>query len=148
MVDIYRQDLISYVYCSHATPAMSDAQIPHIIESAKRRNPNMEVTGLLTYGGGMFLQWLEGPHHFVHELMARIRKDPRHDCVLQLHALSGLRDRLYPDWSMQHIAPAELKQILVDRVNRTTHAKHAEAVTLMLQLFDDGPLKPLLEGQH
>ena len=108
----------------------------------------MEITGVLTYGGGMFLQWLEGPHHFVQELMERIRKDPRHDCILQLHAMSGLQARLYPDWSMELVPSTDIQAVLKHLIEKTQNARHAEAITMMLQLFDDGPLKGLVDNQH
>jgi hypothetical protein len=144
MTAIYRQDLITYVYCSHATSAMTTADIPRIIQSAQKRNAEMEITGMLTYGGGMFLQWLEGPHHFVHELMDRIRQDPRHDCVLQLHSLSGLQNRLYPGWSMELVAPHDIQAALKQAIEKTSNTKHAEAIQMLLQLFDDGPLKSMV----
>ena len=99
---------------------------------------------MLTYGGGMFLQWLEGPHHFVHELMALIRKDPRHDCVLQLHAMSAVQDRIFPDWSMELVEPQDIRSVLDQTIAKTGNAKHAEAVSMLLQLFNDGPLKPIV----
>lgn len=144
MTALYRLDLISYVYCSHATPAMQTADIARIIRTANKRNAEMEVTGMLTYGGGMFLQWLEGPHHFVHELMERIRQDPRHDCILQLHSMSGLDSRLYPGWSMELVEPEEIQTVLRQAIEKTSNPKHAQAITLLLELFDDGPLSPLV----
>lgn len=148
MTAIYRQDLTSLVYCSHATELMTATQAPSIIKSAQKRNPQMEITGVLTYGGGMFLQWLEGPHHFVQELMERIRKDPRHDCILQLHAMSGLQARLYPDWSMELVPSTDIQAVLKHLIEKTQNARHALAITMMLQLFDDGPLKGLVDNQH
>jgi hypothetical protein len=146
MTAIYRQDLITYVYCSRATSAMRPTDMPKIIQVAEHRNPNMEITGLLTYGGGMFLQWLEGPHHFVHELMDSIRQDPRHDCVLQLHSFSGVEMRLYPGWSMEHVPAKGIRTVLEQAAEQGHSAKQTEAVTLLLQLLDDGPLQPLLAG--
>lgn len=143
MTALYRQDLITYVYCSHATTAMSTAEIPRIIAAANKRNVDMEITGMLTYGGGMFLQWLEGPHHFVHELMERIRKDPRHDCILQLHAMSGIQERLYPGWSMELVPSTDIQAALKHLIEKSENVRHAEAITMMLQLFDDGPLKAM-----
>ena len=103
----------------------------------------MEITGLLSYGGGIFLQWIEGPHHFVHALMERIRKDPRHDCILQLHAMSGLKDRLYPDWSMELVPAEDIQSVLTAISQKVTNARHAQAITMMLELLTDGPLQQL-----
>lgn len=127
---------------------MSATETPKILGAAEKWNPQMEITGVLSYGGGMFLQWLEGPHHFVQELMERIRKDPRHDCILQLHAMSGLQDRLYPDWSMEHVPSTDIQAVLKHVIEKTDNARHAQAVTMMLQLFEDGPLKGLVDNQH
>lgn len=146
MTTIYRQDLITYIYCSHATPAMQPAEIPRIIQSSEKYNPALDITGLLTYGGGMFLQWLEGPHHAVHELMGWIRKDPRHECILQLHSLSGLDNRLYPDWSMELVEPCDIENVLAEAAERSGNPRHAEAITMLLQLFDEGALARLKPG--
>ena len=144
MTTVYREDLISYVYCSRATPKILAADIARIIESATKWNPEMEITGVLTYGGGMFLQWLEGPHHFVYELMARIRKDPRHDCVLQLHSISGIQTRLYPDWSMELVQPQDIRFLLEQAIAKTNNPKHAQAIKMLLELFEDGLLRPIV----
>ena len=144
MTTVYREDLITYVYCSRATPKMLATEIPRIMESATKRNPELEITGVLTYGGGMFLQWLEGPHHSVHELMARIRKDTRHDCVLQLHSISGIQTRLYPDWSMELVQPQDIRFLLEQAIAKTNNPKHAQAITMLLELFEDGLLRPIV----
>jgi hypothetical protein len=144
MTAIYRHDLITYVYCSHATPAMTKAEIPRIIQSAEKNNSELEITGILTYGGGMFMQWLEGPHHSVHELMGWLRKDPRHECILQLHSMSGLQNRLYPGWSMALVEPQDIQEVLEQAIQKTDSPKHVEAITMMLQLFDDGALRPIV----
>ncbi len=146
MTAIYRQDLITYIYCSHATPAMQPDDMSKIIQLSEKHNPQLEVTGLLTYGGGMFLQWLEGPHHAVHELMGWIRKDPRHECILQLHSASGLDNRLYPNWSMELVAPHDIQNVLEQAAERADSTRHAEAISLLLQLFDEGALAPLKQS--
>ena len=143
MTEIYRHDLISYVYCSKSTSEITTANISQIVASAQKRNPQMDITGLLACGGGMFLQWLEGPHHAVHELMTLIKKDPRHECVLQLHSFSGLDTRMYPGWSMELIDASDIQTVLIQAAKNAGNAKHAQAITMLLQLFETGPLTPI-----
>lgn len=44
-------DLYSLLYCSHATPEMTDDELPRIVGSAWRHNPAQGITGLLVFGG-------------------------------------------------------------------------------------------------
>lgn len=143
MTAIYRQDLITYVYCSHAAPAMTTAEIPLIIQTSEKHNPELEITGMLTYGGGMFLQWLEGPRQAVEALMAVIRNDPRHETIVRLQVLDGLKERLYPSWSMQNVAPKDIREIMIDCLSRASSDGHAEMISLMIELLETDQLAPL-----
>ena len=138
-------DLYSLLYCSHATPVMTADELPHIIGSAWRHNPALGITGLLVFGGGMFLQWLEGPHANVRTLMQRLQHDRRHDCVMELHAISGVPHRLYPSWSMQLVNPMEILAVLDQERRKSPHPRHAQAINMLMDLLQtgEGPLAPL-----
>ena len=70
--------LYQLVYCSRATPGVDDDAVHRIIRSARRRNPEQGITGLLVFGSGVFFQWLEGPRDSVTALMATLKADARH----------------------------------------------------------------------
>ena len=50
----------------------------NILASSTRRNAEAGITGMLLYGGGKFLQVLEGEAEAVNETYLRIAQDPRH----------------------------------------------------------------------
>jgi len=60
------------------------------------------VTGLLCFGGGYFMQVLEGGHTAVNETFLRIIGDRRHQEV-RLVDFSLVRTRTFGDWSMRLI---------------------------------------------
>ncbi len=136
-------DICNVLYCSHATALMNDAELARIVKSSAANNPARKVTGLLVYGGGMFLQWLEGPREAVESLMTTLANDPRHETIVRLQELDGLKERLYPKWAMQDVAPAEIREILVDCHSRARSPQHAKVIKLMAELLDTEQLAPL-----
>lgn len=131
------------LYCSHATGQMTDAELQRIVQTSQRNNPGRGITGLLVYGGGMFLQWLEGPRHAVEVLMTSLSTDPRHETIVRLQVLEGLKERLYPRWDMQDVAPEEIREIMIDCLSRARSERHAEVISLMIELLETDQLAPL-----
>jgi len=52
-----------------------------IVSSSRKYNPNAQITGIISYREGQYLQVLEGPYLEVDKLMAKIAADPRHDDI-------------------------------------------------------------------
>ena len=114
-----------------------------MVDTWQRNNRRRDITGLLVYGGGMFLQWLEGPRQAVEALMAVIRNDPRHETIVRLQVLDGLKERLYPSWSMQNVAPKDIREIMIDCLSRASSDGHAQMISLMIELLETDQLAPL-----
>ncbi|KAI8913094.1 Acylphosphatase-like domain-containing protein [Powellomyces hirtus] len=77
------------IYLSQAvTP--SSAALAAILDSARRRNERDQISGILLYNNGQFMQCLEGNHDQVGAVYNDIRKDDRHDhlAVLLDHTVS------------------------------------------------------------
>ncbi len=138
------EKLYSLVYCSRATEHMSKRELVNIIRTAQARNRERGITGLLVYGGGMFLQVLEGPRAAVETLMRELYCDERHDGVVRLQSLEDMRQRLYPTWSMQHVETNQIREILTDSLQRAHHPRQAQAVNLLIELLDSQTLAPLM----
>lgn len=93
------------IYTSHnlADPAEQDDELDSILRAARRRNPELGVTGALLASEDWFAQTLEGPEALVRTLYADIERDPRHDRVSLLK--SGPVDRrMFGRWSMARVA--------------------------------------------
>lgn len=136
-------DLRNILYCSHATPQMNESELSRILEMAQRNNAAQSITGLLVYGGGMFLQWLEGPRNEVEALMDKLGRDPRHETIVRLQVLDGLKERLYPTWAMRRVAPSEIHEILIDCLSRARSEGHARMISLMVELLHTDQLAPI-----
>jgi predicted ATP-grasp superfamily ATP-dependent carboligase len=84
----------------------------------------------------MFFQWIEGPREEVTRLMDSIRRDPRHERVVMLGETEEVRERLFPDWSMELVAPGDIRPVLQDALASAKDAKSTAALCLLLAQFD------------
>src|SRR4051812_12751154 len=91
--------LISLTYLSTATVAFTDDQLQQLLADVRQRNHDAELTGMLLYAGGHFIQTLEGPAETVDATFARIERDSRHrNLIVALR--EEIDQRCFPDWSM------------------------------------------------
>lgn len=70
--------MLRLVYVSCATTALSNANLLEMVSKARARNGALDVTGMLLYKDGNFIQALEGKGSVVREIFETIRLDPRH----------------------------------------------------------------------
>jgi len=88
-----------YVSASQSTAEVLKVDLSDILESSKKNNLALGLTGILVHGGGMFLQVLEGPSHQVLRKYTKILDDRRHtDCRIVL--ITTTEERAFPDWAM------------------------------------------------
>jgi hypothetical protein len=87
------------VYVSSATRPFSGEDLRVLLETCRKNNAELGVTGMLLYKDGNFMQVLEGDEGSVRGLYERIAADPRHggEITLQQGFAEG---RQFPDWSM------------------------------------------------
>ncbi|MEM6333880.1 MAG: BLUF domain-containing protein [Planctomycetota bacterium] len=95
--------LTQLVYVSDATQEMPADELDRLEERSKQRNAEDRITGLLLYGGGHFLQVLEGPTNLVNATYARIQIDPRHTHLRQI-VYQPVEKRKFGEWSMKLIS--------------------------------------------
>jgi hypothetical protein len=91
--------MISLIYTSTATRPMGRRDLVDLLEACRDKNRKSEVTGLLLYAEGCFMQVLEGPGPVVRNLMKKIEMDKRHRDVETLE-VTALDCRAFPEWSM------------------------------------------------
>ncbi len=73
------EEIEQIVYTSSAFRRdMPSSDIEQILETSRRNNAKDDITGLLLYRDGSFVQFLEGPRSKVQQCYDRIAKDPRH----------------------------------------------------------------------
>ena len=91
--------MIHLIYGSVAVEAMSDTELMSILHKARNKNQRLDVTGMLLYRGGNFLQVLEGDEKVITDLFEVIRKDPRHTKV-DLIGKRPIQKRAFDEWEM------------------------------------------------
>jgi len=87
------------IYRSRARSGLADADIDSILETSRRNNRIVGVGGMLLFGGGSFLQILEGPGPAVERTYRRILSDPRHTDPVLLYDGKG-EPRRFVGWAM------------------------------------------------
>ena len=91
--------LLCIVYVSSARTVLKSEELDRILASARKNNAQMQITGMLLYSEGNFIQAIEGPAETVRSLYAKIANDPRHRGVIKLLEES-VTERSFPEWSM------------------------------------------------
>lgn len=91
--------MIQLIYSSSAVDLISDQELKKILQVARERNARDNITGLLLYKSGNFIQALEGPEEAVLKLYEKIQQDPRHTSIMTL-VKEPIQARQFPDWSM------------------------------------------------
>jgi hypothetical protein len=87
------------VYTSHATHAFSESDLIALLKEAREFNRKSNITGMLLYIQGKFIQVLEGQKEEVTKLFNRIAADPRHHRVAVI-VEGESHERIFKDWSM------------------------------------------------
>lgn len=91
--------IFQLVYSSVATKEFWPDDLFVLVEKSRRKNFDRDITGMLLYHQGKFLQLLEGPEAAVRGCYARVERDPRHHSTrVLLTQTSEHRD--FPNWTM------------------------------------------------
>jgi hypothetical protein len=92
-------EVFSLLYLSASTVEFSADDLKELLRKARENNSGLQVTGMLLFKGGNFLQVLEGEQETVLALYRKIYRDPRHNQITILFQGSSDK-REFPDWSM------------------------------------------------
>ncbi|HYF18407.1 MAG TPA: BLUF domain-containing protein [Ramlibacter sp.] len=103
--------LVRLLYCSRAVDTGADA-IESILAQSRQHNPVSGITGILCYGGGIFLQAIEGGRQPVSDLFGHIQKDPRHQDVALLH-YEEILERRFGGWTMGQVNLGKLNHSIL-----------------------------------
>ena len=104
--------LVSLIYASSAVKRMSQEELLAILEKSRENNEKRNITGMLLYKDGNFLQVLEGEDTAVTDLYYAITKDERHT-DLQLLLKREITKRTFSDWEMGFINLEEVHHVPV-----------------------------------
>jgi hypothetical protein len=87
------------IYISSAVKLLTEEELLLLLRQSQEKNAILDVTGMLLYKGGNFMQMLEGEEQTVRELYATIRKDERHKDILTIMT-GNIEKRNFDSWSM------------------------------------------------
>lgn len=113
---------IQIVYMSKATGDVDDAELAEILNTSVRNNAEQNVSGMLLYTKGSFLQLLEGEAAAVDALFKRLEADPRHRDI-QVLVRTSIKEREFKNWSMGY---------------RRLNESDAKAMASFAPFFEDG----------
>lgn len=112
------------IYLSTSSIYFNPDTLEDMLTDFRERNAAEEITGVLLYNYGQFLQFIEGSDKAVNKLIKKIEKDKRHHSLVILET-GQLTERVFPDWSMSYRD--------ISHVMTTNDESFADA--LPLQLF-------------
>lgn len=93
--------LVRLLYASRAVDTRPEA-IEAILAQSRQHNPSCGITGILCYGGGVFLQAIEGGRMAISALYGLIQKDTRHQDVVLLD-YEEILERRFGGWTMGQV---------------------------------------------
>ncbi|WPU92625.1 BLUF domain-containing protein [Mucilaginibacter sabulilitoris] len=128
------------VYVSTAKRLLSEKELIDLLKVSRARNKKYNVTGMLLYCQGTFMQVLEGDKNSLELIYKTIELDQRHKNIIKL-AEGILKKRNFPEWSMAFASVnsetlQEIEGFLSSSINHTTDSADHITVT-MLKTFAD-----------
>lgn len=104
--------LVRLLYVSRALDPNANEETDSILDSSRQHNIANGITGILCYGGGIYLQAIEGGRKQVNELYAHIISDKRHKDVVLLH-YEEITQRRFGGWTMGKVNLSKLNTSIV-----------------------------------
>jgi AraC-like DNA-binding protein len=100
------EQMYAIAYTSCAWHAMTQQDLDQILKGARVRNIELNVTGVLLYAGGCFIQYLEGFKRDLFEVIDSISSASQHHQI-SMGDLVPIHTRAYPDSPMAILASYE-----------------------------------------
>jgi hypothetical protein len=99
------------VYMSTAVKSLTDSELKELLIQSQVNNSKNNLTGLLLYSEGIFVQVLEGEVADLDEIFEKIVNDKRHKGIIEL-VREDIKERSFPHWSMgfKTLSPAEFNE--------------------------------------
>ncbi|MEZ4671008.1 MAG: BLUF domain-containing protein [Anaerolineae bacterium] len=91
--------LVSLIYVSYAKQKMSDDELVELLKECREKNAARDITGMLLYRDGFFIQALEGDAATIDAVYRKISADKRHRNILKI-STENIDKRSFTDWAM------------------------------------------------
>ncbi|WP_121811570.1 BLUF domain-containing protein [Mucilaginibacter kameinonensis] len=134
------------VYVSTAKKFMSDAELLDLLQAARIKNAEHNVTGMLLYSEGTFIQALEGEKENLYVIYNAITLDSRHRNII-LMVSGSVEERIFSNWSMAFASVnADVLELIEGYLNPSNSnfiGDNNHATVLMLKTFAKINMLPL-----
>jgi hypothetical protein len=128
--------LKSLTYTSLAELDLGSADLEAIHRTAREVNALEGITGLLIFNGTHFLQIIEGAPDAIDDLVARLRRDPRHT-GFEIRDERMIDARDFPDWSMELVRVSasyfDAKETIAEHLPEATSPQVRDRVIRMTE---------------
>ena len=116
------------IYVSSAAVKFTEEELKELLRRARDKNSALQLTGMLLYIDGNFIQILEGDKKNVIKLFDIIHLDPRHNGVLNLMEKT-ISERSFPDWTMG------FKSLTMDEASHLSGYKNLKSDIFKIENF-------------
>ena len=121
------------LYRSKATSTLGSLHLFNLLNEARAKNAELNITGHLLYSREVFVQCIEGPSHSIEVLWQSLQRDPRHYDI-ELLARGPLEERRFAEWSMAFSTYPSLNRFSMPGFFPIDHDGMNEAVERCLNL--------------
>jgi hypothetical protein len=114
-IEIFKKNFSMYyelLYTSEASWEMNQQELLELLVQARKKNQQLDVTGILLYHQKEFMQLIEGKKEDILQLWKTIRKDKRHFFAKVIYQ-GPVSERGFSEWSMafQNIEGLDLSKL-------------------------------------
>lgn len=102
--------LYNLCYLSSAKNKLPKGDLEDLFRVNKRNNTELDISGILVYNNGNFLQILEGDEQKIHKLFAKISVDSRHNNIIKL-IHTPIDERIFDDYESGFIIVEDNKRL-------------------------------------
>jgi len=110
--------LVRLTYISRPVRTLEESEKADLLIKAKKRNSDMNVTGILFLAEDLYMQTLEGPRVALMDLLQRLNRDGRHT-QLTITSIEFIETRIYPRWSMERVVLSEDSLFIMNNLFNT-----------------------------
>lgn len=129
-------EIYHLLYVSEAPDSLNYSDLLDILKVARDFNEKNQISGVLIYRDGYFIQLLEGDKVKIDQLMNNIKKDARNHS-LRILIESESSERIFGDWSMAFIdgdLSVNETSDLIDLFELATQFNHSQKELIMPML--------------
>ncbi len=138
-------ELYAVIYISTANPRFTERQLESLLLDARALNLENNITGVLLYSDGIFMQYFEGAPLAVRETYDRIRASRRHIDIREM-LYEPMKAQIFPDWQMGYAQPTRSELLTLSTAQ--WHQKSAQSPARGAQVLGINLLKSFWARTH